>query len=146
MYGSLPTLKHGCRIHCLVRAPIACALPVDTHVPSGLQLGSTTLGRVNDEDAEKGLVWWDVFKVAALEGLKEKQLDEEALKPKNAKRLRVEHTINIAGKMPKSFQGHSPKELKLIAYVQVGCWAKGRGPCFWPARHSRPFVAGLSSC
>jgi hypothetical protein len=94
---------------------------MDTDLRCGCgQLGSTTLGRVNDEDAEKGVVWWDVFKAAKLDGLREKRLDEEALKPKNSKRLRVEHTINIAAKMPRTFQGHSPKELKMIAYVQVG--------------------------
>jgi hypothetical protein len=31
---------------------------------------------VNDEDAEKGLVYWDVFKAARLEALKPRQLDE----------------------------------------------------------------------
>ncbi len=40
------------------------------------QLGSNTLGRVNDEDAEKGLVYWDVFKTAKLDSLKARQLDE----------------------------------------------------------------------
>jgi hypothetical protein len=41
-----------------------------------LQLGSNTLGRVNDEDAEKGLVYWDVFKSARLDNLKERKLLE----------------------------------------------------------------------
>lgn len=41
-----------------------------------MQLGSTTLGRVNDEDAEKGLVYWDVFKTARLENLKSRTLDD----------------------------------------------------------------------
>ena len=40
------------------------------------QLGSTTLGRANDEDTEKGLVYWDVFKAARLDNLKARQLDE----------------------------------------------------------------------
>lgn len=43
------------------------------------QLGSNTLGRVNDDDAEKGLVFWDVFKTAKLEALKPRQLAEVRL-------------------------------------------------------------------
>lgn len=42
------------------------------------QLGSQTLGRVNEEDAEKGLVYWDVFKSARLDNLKARHLDEGA--------------------------------------------------------------------
>jgi hypothetical protein len=162
-----------------------------------LQLGSQTLGRVIEEDAEKGLVFWDVFKSVRLENLKARQLDEggwcsalactfallaeatgacgltaprlqlalpgvvcllvlhiraslaapyrlkaclisalltvytslitrpawltEELKPKNAKRMRVQHTINIASKMPRSFNTHTPMEGKVLAYVQVRC-------------------------
>jgi len=41
-----------------------------------VQLGSNTLGRVIDEDAEKGLVYWDVFKSARLDSLKERKLLE----------------------------------------------------------------------
>jgi hypothetical protein len=81
-------------------------------------LGSNTLGRVNDEDYEKGLVFFDVFKNAKLNSLKAKQLDEEEIKPKNAKKLRVQHTINMSSKMPKSFNGHSQAESKVLAYVQ----------------------------
>lgn len=43
----------------------------------------------------------------------------EELKPKNAKRMRVQHTINISSKMPRSFQAHSAHESKVLAYVQV---------------------------
>lgn len=50
-------------------------------------------------------------------------LDEEELKPKNAKRLRVQHTINTSSKMPRSFNGHTQVETKVLAYVQV----RGRG-------------------
>ncbi|KAL6761433.1 hypothetical protein V8C86DRAFT_3131553 [Haematococcus lacustris] len=82
------------------------------------QLGSTTLGRANDEDVEKGLVYWDVFKAVRLENLKPRQLDEDELKPKNAKRMRVQHTINIASKMPRSFSTQSGLENKILAYVQ----------------------------
>lgn len=45
-----------------------------------MQLGSQTLGRVNDEDAEKGLVYWDVFKSARLEALKPRTLDQGVCK------------------------------------------------------------------
>jgi len=82
------------------------------------QLGSNTLGRVNDEDAEKGLVYWDVFKSARLDLLKERKLLEDELKPKNAKRMRVQHAHNIASKMPRSFNMHTPAESKIMAYVQ----------------------------
>lgn len=44
--------------------------------PCHSQLGSNTLGRVNDEDAEKGLVYWDVFKTCKLDSLKARQLVE----------------------------------------------------------------------
>ncbi|EFJ52641.1 hypothetical protein VOLCADRAFT_102618 [Volvox carteri f. nagariensis] len=82
------------------------------------QLGSNTLGRVNDDDAEKGLVFWDVFKTAKLEGLKPRQLAEDELRPKNAKRMRVQHTINTAGKMPRSFTQHTAHEVRVLQYVQ----------------------------
>jgi len=82
------------------------------------QLGSNTLGRVNDEEYEKGLVFFDVFKNVKLNTLKAKELDEEELKPKNAKRLRVQHTINMAAKMPRSFTSYSAAEEKVVAYVQ----------------------------
>ncbi|GFR42728.1 hypothetical protein Agub_g3646 [Astrephomene gubernaculifera] len=82
------------------------------------QLGSNTLGRVNDDDAEKGLVFWDVFKTAKLDGLKPRQLAEDELRPKNAKRMRVQHTINTAGKMPRSFTQHSAHEGRVLQYVQ----------------------------
>ncbi|KXZ51889.1 hypothetical protein GPECTOR_11g323 [Gonium pectorale] len=82
------------------------------------QLGSNTLGRVNDDDAEKGLVFWDVFKTAKLETLKPRQLAEDELRPKNAKRMRVQHTINTAGKMPRSFTQHSAHEARVLQYVQ----------------------------
>eukprot|EP00798_Chlamydomonas_sp_ICE-L_P031206 gene31206-6355_t len=81
------------------------------------QLGSNTLGRVNDEDFQKGLVFFDVYKVAKLDVLKPRFFSEEELKPKNAKRLRVEHTINVASKMPKSFVGWTGLETKSLAYV-----------------------------
>lgn len=45
-----------------------------------MQLGSNTLGRVNEEDVEKGLVYWDVFKTAKLDVLKPRQLDEGVYK------------------------------------------------------------------
>lgn len=83
------------------------------------QLGSNTLGRVNDEDAEKGLVFWDVFKAAKLEVTKMKVLAVEEMKPKNSKRARVAHTINITGKMPRSFSVQSAQEGKVLTYVQV---------------------------
>ncbi|GLC33992.1 Dynein regulatory complex subunit 7 [Pleodorina starrii] len=82
------------------------------------QLGSNTLGRVNDDDAEKGLVFWDVFKTAKLEGLKPRQLAEDELRPKNAKRMRVQHTINTAGKMPRTFTQHTAHEARVLQYVQ----------------------------
>lgn len=37
-----------------------------------MQLGSPTLGKVNDDEAEKGMAYWDVFKMAKLEDLKAK--------------------------------------------------------------------------
>ena len=43
----------------------------------------------------------------------------EELKPKNAKRMRIQHTINISSKMPRTFVVQSPKETKVLAYVQV---------------------------
>lgn len=64
-------------------------------------------------------MYWDVFKNARLDNLKARQLDEEELKPKNAKRMRVQHTINIAAKMPKTFNMQTASEVKLLAYVQV---------------------------
>ncbi|MEW5310705.1 MAG: hypothetical protein WDW38_002476 [Sanguina aurantia] len=82
------------------------------------QLGSNTLGRVNDEDAEKGLVFWDVFKAAKLEVTKMKVLAVEEMKPKNSKRARVAHTINISGKMPRSFSVQSAQEGRVLTYVQ----------------------------
>lgn len=82
------------------------------------QLGSNTLGRVNEEDAEKGLVYWDVFKTARLESLKAKQLQEEELRPKNAKRARVQHTGHIAAKMPKSYSVNTFQEGRVLSYVQ----------------------------
>ena len=48
-----------------------------------MQLGSNALGRANDEDAEKGLVYLDVFKHARLDALKPREVDEEEMKPKN---------------------------------------------------------------
>ena len=48
-----------------------------------LQLGSNALGRANDEDAEKGLVYLDVFKHSRLDALKPREVDEEEMKPKN---------------------------------------------------------------
>jgi len=43
----------------------------------------------------------------------------EELKPKNAKRMRVQHANNIASKMPRSFNIHTPAESKIMAYVQA---------------------------
>ena len=48
-----------------------------------MQLGSNALGRANDEDAEKGLVYLDVFKHSRLDALKPREVDEEEMKPKN---------------------------------------------------------------
>ncbi|GMH37248.1 hypothetical protein BSKO_05121 [Bryopsis sp. KO-2023] len=83
-----------------------------------IQLGSPTLGKVNEDEAEKGLVYWDVFKMAKLDVLKPKVLDEESLKPKNAKRLRIEHTITVASKMPKTFTTINPKEVKMMSHTE----------------------------
>ena len=49
-----------------------------------------------------------------------RQLDEDELRPKNGKRLRVHHTINIASKMPRSFNVQTQGEAKVLEYVQVG--------------------------
>lgn len=43
----------------------------------------------------------------------------EELKPKNAKRMRVQHTINISAKLPKTYNVQSQLETKMLAYVQV---------------------------
>ena len=53
-----------------------------------VQLGSVTLGRVNEDDAEKGLVFPDVFKHARLDSLKPRQFDEDELRTENGKRTR----------------------------------------------------------
>ncbi len=37
--------------------------------------------------------------------------------------MRVQHTINISAKMPRSFVVQTPKETKVLAYVQVGASA-----------------------
>ena len=58
-----------------------------------------------------------------------RQLDEEELKPKNAKRMRIQHTINISSKMPRNFSVQMPQEVKVLNYVQVG--AKGRAGVGW---------------
>ena len=34
--------------------------------------------------------------------------------------MRMQHTQNIASKMPRSFTLQSPQELRVLAYVQVG--------------------------
>ena len=57
-----------------------CCIPL---LPFLLQLGSNALGRANDEDAEKGLVYLDVFKHSRLDALKPREVDEEEMKPKN---------------------------------------------------------------
>lgn len=66
----------------------------------------------------QGLVYWDVFKSARLEALKPRQLTEDELRPKNAKRARVQHTGHIAGKMPKSYSTLTHQESRLLAYAQ----------------------------
>lgn len=54
-----------------------------------MQLGSPTLGRVNDDDVEKGLVFPDVFKHTHLDTLKPKEISEDDdSKPKSGKRAR----------------------------------------------------------
>ena len=83
-----------------------------------MQLGSTALGKGSEDDVEKGLASWDVLKIAELERLKAKQLDEEALLPKNAKRQRIQHTITVASRMPKTFTSMTPKERKLSNHVE----------------------------
>lgn len=52
---------------------------------------------------------------------------QDELRPKNAKRMRVQHTINTAGKMPRSFTQHSAHEARVLQYVQVcvGVWVYG---------------------
>jgi hypothetical protein len=76
---------------------------------------------VNEEEADAGQVFWDVFKTARLEALKAREPRDSAAAA-NAKRERVMHTCNLAPKMPKSFTGLSAKEAKMAAYAQVGAW------------------------
>lgn len=45
-------------------------------------------------------------------------VDEESLKQKNAKRLRIEHTITVASKMPKTFTSISQKETKMMNHAE----------------------------
>lgn len=82
------------------------------------QLGGCSYGRGNDEDAEKGLVYWDVFISGRLDSLKVLQHQEDSTGADNAKRARVQHSIHTASKMPKSYITHTPKESKMLAYVQ----------------------------
>lgn len=45
-------------------------------------------------------------------------MDEDALKPKNAKNERVKHTImNLSSTVPRSYMSQSPKEQRIIDYV-----------------------------
>jgi hypothetical protein len=53
---------------------------------------------------------------------------QDELRPKNAKRSRVEHTKNTAGKMPHSFTHHTLQEARLLAYVTVRRAGRLRAP------------------
>lgn len=83
-----------------------------------LQLGSKTMRTFNDEDAEKGHAFFDVFAMADLEALPVKEVEPEQAKPKNGKRSRVEHTTNQIGKTPKSSMTNSSTEELLLKYLE----------------------------
>eukprot|EP00951_Prasinocladus_malaysianus_P031089 scaffold295968_cov51-Prasinocladus_malaysianus.AAC.1 len=56
--------------------------------------------------------------VLQLGNLQEKALDEDALKPKNPKLERIKHTmVNLSSSMPRAYVTHSPKEKRIIDYV-----------------------------
>lgn len=73
---------------------------------------------MNDEDAEKGLVFWDVFIQAPLDALQTKVRTNDDNEAGRAKEKRLETTINMATKMPRSFTINGVRESKLIKYVQ----------------------------
>eukprot|EP00775_Hariotina_reticulata_P013287 gene13287-13418_t len=93
------------------------------------QLGSATLGRsINDNDAEKGMVYWDVFKAAKLDAFKLKPVAASAEGEAagatslravggSTKSSRVQHTTHSAGKLPPTFTSNNLKEQKMLAYI-----------------------------
>jgi hypothetical protein len=98
-----------------------------------LQLGSKTLRAGNDDDAESGHAFYDIFAMADLQSLAVKEAEVEAAKPQNGKRLRVVHTTNQLAKLPKSFAGTSKQEALCLEYL------RGVGPAFCELyRHRRP--------
>eukprot|EP00803_Ostreobium_quekettii_P006145 evm.model.scf_58.17 EVM.evm.TU.scf_58.17 scf_58:148652-165934(+) len=89
-----------------------------TYDLEGGRIISIQLSKMNEEDAEKGAVSWDVLRVAELEKLKAKELDEEDLRPKNAKRQRIQHTMTVASKLPRAYTSVSRKEARMADHLK----------------------------
>ncbi|KAK9811814.1 hypothetical protein WJX72_010643 [[Myrmecia] bisecta] len=82
------------------------------------QVGSPSLGFGLSDDSEKGMVAWDVFKCAKLADLKVAEVDEEASRAQNAKLLHITHCMtSMASKLPHSYTTNSPKELRMLEYL-----------------------------
>ena len=73
---------------------------------------------MNEDDAEKGLVFWDVFIQAPLDALATKPRTEDDDLPGRAKQKRLDTTINMAGRMPRRYHTHSAREESMLAYVR----------------------------
>lgn len=67
-----------------------------------------------------GLVHWDVFKTARLDNLRHITPADEDFpnKGSNGKSDRVQHSVHSASKMPASFISNSPKEQRMLAYLE----------------------------
>ena len=107
-----------------------------------LQLGSQTMRTFNDEDAEKGNAFFDVFAMADLTGLVVKEVETDEKEEVNGKRLRVEHTATQLGKAPRSFLVNSAHEEAVLAYLAK--YAAAFGELY---RHRRPlWTAAKNEC
>ncbi|KAK3273495.1 hypothetical protein CYMTET_18285 [Cymbomonas tetramitiformis] len=82
------------------------------------QVGSASLGLVVGSEVTDE-TFWDCFKTTLVTDLQEKELDEASLKPQNAKKMRIKHTCENIGAVPRaSFRGVSAKEALMLEYVE----------------------------
>lgn len=72
-----------------------------------------------NESFENDIVTWNVFKKVNLNDLNIKFRDDAEIKAINAKQSRIEHTMTLTYKLPKSYTTLSIDEIKLNEYLEL---------------------------
>ena len=84
----------------------------------GSKFQNAVRGGVDDSALAISGHFYDTCKTSNVHDLGEKVLDEESMRPPNAKMARIKHTMRTkTGSMPHSLKSVTPKEQKMLDYV-----------------------------